>query len=94
MSNQNNQSQIDSLTAKRDDAAKALEVAAKRFRAGASGPMADILEDDMDRAFEALAAAGRDLREVRDGYRVSHPRGCGHPGHANCICYNAGTPLS
>ena len=94
MSNQDNQPLIDSLTVARDDAAKALEVAAKRFRANASGPMADIYEDDMDLAFEALTVAGRDLREVRDGYRVSHPRGCGHPGHANCICHNAGTPLS
>jgi hypothetical protein len=90
MSNQPNQPKIDSLTAKRDDAALALSVAAKRFRDNASGPMADIYEMDMDAAFEALTVAGQDLREARDGYRLTHPRGCGHPGHAHCICHNAG----
>jgi hypothetical protein len=89
MSKKPNQSRIDTLTTKRDQAAKRLEVCAKRFRSNASGPMSDIYEDDMDLAFEALTLAGQDLRQERDGYRYTHPRGCGHPNHVNCICGNA-----
>jgi hypothetical protein len=89
MSKKPNQSRIDVLTTKRDQAAKRLEVCAKRFRSNASGPMADICEDEMDEAFEALTLAGQDLRQERDGYRYTHPRGCGHPSHVNCICYGA-----
>jgi hypothetical protein len=78
MSNQANTDRISTLTAKRDDAAKALEVAAKRFRAGAKGPLADVLEMAMEDAFEDLTQAGQDLREARDGYRLTHTRGaCG-----------------
>ena len=86
MSNRTNQARIDSLTAKRDAAAKHLEECAKRFRKNASGPMADIYEQDMEEAFEALDLAGRDLREERDGYRNTHPRGCTDPRHANSSC--------
>lgn len=69
---------IDSLTAKRDEAAEALKEASARFRKGAKGPMSDILEDDLEIAFEALTVAGQNLREARDGYRFTHPRGaCG-----------------
>ena len=84
MSKQTNR--IDSLLLARDNAAYALEVAAKRFRTGARGPLADILEDEMDDAFEALTIAGQDLREARDGYRFTHPRACSNPDHANSIC--------
>lgn len=78
MSKQTNADQIDSLTLARDNAAYALEVAAKRYRVGARGPMADILSDEMEEAFEALTVAGQNLREARDGYRFTHPRGaCG-----------------
>ena len=78
MSNQTNQDRIASLTIARDNAAYALEVAAKRYRSGARGPMADILSDDVEVAFEALTVAGQDLREARDGYRLTHTRGaCG-----------------
>ena len=84
MSKQTNR--IDSLLLARDNAAYALEVAAKRFRTGARGPLADILEDEMDDAFTALTVAGQDLREARDGYRFTHPRACSNPDHANSIC--------
>jgi hypothetical protein len=86
MSKKPNQAKVDSLTAKRDNAAKRLEAAAKRFRANASGPMADLCEDDMDAAFEALDLAGRNLRQERDGYRNTHPRACADPTHMNSIC--------
>ena len=90
MLNDTKQSRIDTLTIARDEAAKTLKIAAKRFRANADGPMADMYELEMDQAFDALTVAGQDLREARDGYRYTHPRGCGHPGHANCICGNKG----
>jgi len=69
---------VSTLTLARDDAAKALENAAKRFRAGAKGPLSDVLEMAMEDAFEDLTQAGQDLREARDGYRLTHTRGaCG-----------------
>jgi len=80
MSNQPNQSQIDTLTAIRDAAADLLAETAKRYRDNASGPLADVYELEMDAAFEALDLAGRNLREVRDGYRNTYP-------HPNARCH-------
>lgn len=87
MSNQPNTDRISLLVLARDNAAYALEVAAKKFRSGARGPLADILEDDMEIAFEALTQAGQDLREERDGYRYTHQRGaCGGDHVHNELC--------
>lgn len=54
-------------------AAKRLELAAKRCKEHAGGPLADLYSDDLDDAFQAFELAADDLRETRDGYRHTYP---------------------
>jgi len=63
------------LTAVRDDAARKLEVCARRLKNEAlrNGPLVDLYQMDLDQAFDALDVAQDDLREVRDGYRHTYP---------------------
>lgn len=66
---------VAALTAIRDEAARKLEVCARRLKNEVlrNGPMQDIYQMDMDQAFDALDVAQDDLREVRDGYRHTYP---------------------
>lgn len=56
-----------------ETAARNLELAAKRCKESAGGPLEDLYSLELDEAFAAYELAADDLRETRDGYRHTYP---------------------